>query len=343
MRIGVIGAGAVGGVIAALLDRAGHDVDVTARGTQLAAITSSGLRLDGAWGEHTARVSASETLQREVDLVILTTKAQDATTALLDNATFAHGTPLLVVQNGLNGVTGAREVWPASPISGALALFAASLVSPGAVRVTAAAPTYLGGESPRGRATVLALEALTGSLPVEVLSDSDQSSAAGADGFTGAQWTKLIVNQINALPAITGLSAQEVISQRALRRIMTASMREAVRVGLRARVRFGTLLGLSHVTLVLFARLPLWLAQALPRELARRMGETPNPGSTLQSIRRGALTEIDYLNGAIVSAATTSGITAPVNAALVDLVHGVEERGSFFTPAEVVARVAQLT
>ena len=86
MRVGVIGAGAVGGVLAALLDRAGHDVTVTARGDHLAAIRADGLRLDGHWGAHTARVSAAETLPAGLDLVIATTKAQDAAAALSANA-----------------------------------------------------------------------------------------------------------------------------------------------------------------------------------------------------------------------------------------------------------------
>ena len=54
MRIGVLGAGAVGGTLAALLARAGHDVEVTARGAHLEAIRRDGIRLDGGWGEHTA-------------------------------------------------------------------------------------------------------------------------------------------------------------------------------------------------------------------------------------------------------------------------------------------------
>jgi 2-dehydropantoate 2-reductase len=340
MRIGVIGAGAVGGVLAALLDRAGHEVEVTARGEHLAAIREHGLRVDGAWGDHTAFITASETLQRAADLVILTTKAQDAATALLSNHTNTNGTAVLVVQNGLNGVTSARAVCADSPIAGALALFAASYVAPGRVTVTAAAPTYIGGESPSGPATALALDAFRGVIPVSESDRSDRGSKeAPVDGFAGAQWTKLIVNQINALPAITGKSAQAVIAHRALRHIMTASMHEAVKIGLRSGVRFGTLLGLNHLSLSVFARLPLWLAQALPRELGRRMGDTPNPGSTLQSIRRGQLTEIDFLNGAIVDAATVAGTSAPINAALVTLVHEVESRGRFYTPAEIVSRL----
>ncbi|HRQ00256.1 MAG TPA: 2-dehydropantoate 2-reductase N-terminal domain-containing protein, partial [Terrimesophilobacter sp.] len=56
MRIGVIGAGAVGGTIAALLDRAGHEVEVTARGATIESIRRHGIRLSGGWGDHTARV-----------------------------------------------------------------------------------------------------------------------------------------------------------------------------------------------------------------------------------------------------------------------------------------------
>ena len=317
MRVGVIGAGAVGGVLAALLDRAGHDVTVTARGEHLAAIRADGLRLDGHWGSHIARVDAAEILPAGLDLVIATTKAQDAATALSANAAAVDGLPVLVVQNGLEGMAVASAALPHSPIAGGLALFAASYLSPGTVAITTPAQTFFGGDS-----APFAL-LLDGLLPVSVV-----------DNFAGAQWTKLIVNQLNALPAITGLSVQEVIAHRGLRRVMTASMREAVRVGIARGVRFVDLQGLSDARLRVFARLPLWAGQVLPLMFRRALGATPNPGSTLQSIRRGQPTEIDYLNGAIVAAGA-----APVNATLVALVHEVERTGAFLSADEVVARI----
>ena len=73
--------------------------------------------------------------------------------------------------------------------------------------------------------------------------------------------------------------------------------------------------------------------------LADRMGDVPNPGSTLQSIQRGQLTEIDFLNGAVVAAAQQAGISTPTNAALVNLVHQVERSGQFLDPEDVLARV----
>src|SRR5688572_14277668 len=78
MRIGVVGAGAVGGAIAALLARGGHDVEVTARGEHLEAMRRGGLELRGAWGDFTAEVTANDVLTRAPELAIVATKAQDA-------------------------------------------------------------------------------------------------------------------------------------------------------------------------------------------------------------------------------------------------------------------------
>jgi 2-dehydropantoate 2-reductase len=333
MRIAVIGAGAVGGTLAALLDRAGHSVEVTARGDNLAAIKADGLRLDGGWGEHVARVEAHETLAwigaPAPDLVILATKAQDAASALRANHEVIGTAPLLVAQNGLGGLDVARSVSPESPLLGGLALFAASYLEPGRVTVTSPLPLIVGA-APGTSRTVLdqASEVLRGALPVEI-----------TDDIVGAQWTKLLINHVNALPAITGLSVQEVIASPQLRKVMTASMRETVRIARQLGIRFGRVQGVNGRLLGAIGSAPLAWGAWFPRMLSGRMGDVPNPGSTLQSIRRGQLTEIDFLNGAVVDAARVGGIEAPVNRQIVDLVHEVERTGAFLTPADVAARV----
>jgi 2-dehydropantoate 2-reductase len=326
MRIGIIGAGGVGGAMAAVLHRQGHDVEVTARGAQLGAIRERGIHLRGAWGEHEARVSASERLSRTPDLAVLTTKAQDAATAIADNLEFLGRCPVLVVQNGLGGIQSVRGMLQGCPVVGGLAMFAASYLSPGEVTITTRGVIYLGGDDASAVAAVV--EALSPALEVRAVDD-----------FAAAQWTKLVVNQVNALPAITGMSVQAVIAHPRLRQVLTRSLRESVLVAHATGVRFATLGGLSDRMLTVMAAAPLWLGQALPWAMRRRMGSTPNPGSTLQSLRRGQKTEIDYLNGAIAEAARDAGLEAPVNATLVRLVHEVETTDTFITPEVVVARI----
>lgn len=327
MRIGVIGAGAVGGAIAAVLARAGHEVEVTARGAHLEAIRKDGIRLTGAWGDYTATVGANELLTRAPELVIVATKAQDAVAAILANQLILRNTPVLVIQNGLDGIANAKAAAPRSDIIGGLAVFASSYLSPGEIRVTTAGPLYVGFAGGNDVPTRYVVRAIEGAFPIEMTMN-----------FVGAQWTKLLINQVNALPAITGLSTQEVISNRALRRIMTASMREQVRIGIASKVRFEKLQGLGPRGVRLFSAMPLWLGQLLPVALRAKIGRTPNPGSTLQSIRRGQPTEIDFLNGSVVRAAEHIGREAPINAMLVALVHEVEASGEFLSADEVVSR-----
>lgn len=329
VRIGVIGAGAVGGAFAALLDRAGHEVEVTARGEQLDAIRRDGLRLTGGFGEHLARVPAGDLLTARPELAFVTTKAQDAAAALEAHRDLLDGVPLVVAQNGLGGLAVAQRILPGSPLIGALARFAASYLEPGTVTITNAQPTVIGAGPGCSQELLDEIVAALASA-IDLLPTED---------ITRAQWSKLLINHVNALPAITGLSVQQVVAHPGLRRLMSASLRETIWIARRAGARFDPFLSIPGPLVGLLAFAPLWLVDRVPLTIARGMGAVPNPASTLQSIRRGRRTEIDFLNGAVVAIAKEHGLAAPVNAALVELVHEVEVAGDFIAPAGVLARV----
>ena len=326
MRIGVLGAGAVGGALAALLDRAGHEVVVTARGEHGDAIRRDGLRLTGGWGGSEHPLTVVDRLEHPIDLIVLASKTHDSAAAL-EAAAGLDGVPVLVVQNGVGGSDAVRDALPHSPVAIGLALFAASLVAPGLVEITGPAPLAIGGDA---AAVAVALPLLREALPTTVDEVAD---------VHGAQWTKLLINQVNALPAITGLSVQEVVAHDGLRRVLTASMRETARVGQASGVAWQSIgsTGLAQVA-ALLADDPV-ASESVPLGLVAGMGSVPNPASTLQSIRRGRTTEIDALNGAVVRAGQRSGVATPVNAALVALVHEVERAGAFLPAEAVVARV----
>ena len=72
MRISVLGVGAVGGTLAALLTRAGHDVQAVARGATLAQLREHGIRMRGAAGSFVAEVAAGETVTADAELVEFT-------------------------------------------------------------------------------------------------------------------------------------------------------------------------------------------------------------------------------------------------------------------------------
>jgi 2-dehydropantoate 2-reductase len=329
VRIGVIGAGALGGMFAALLDAAGHAVTVTARGDHLAAIRADGLRLDGAYGTATAHVVAAEALREAPDLALLAVKAQDAADAAAQNAEALEGVPLVVVQNGIEGPQSLASVLPATPTIGAASMIAASFLTAGRITVTAAGVTVLAAGTASADQVAAAARTLGDVVEVRVAAD-----------LAGVQWSKLVVNQLNAAPALTGLGLQEAIGSQPLTVAVAAAMRETVRVARAEGVRLDGLPALPPSLVRTLDLLPLPLAAAALRQgVLARMGEVPNPGSTLQSIRRGRPTEIDHLSGAVVAAGRRTGVPTPVNERIVALVHEVAATQRFLPPDEAARRL----
>jgi ketopantoate reductase len=105
MKICVVGAGAIGGLLAAKLVLAGESVSVIDRGSQLAAIRSKGLQLR--WHDDTIYKAPVKAFERardvgEQDLVILAVKAYDLEQVAYDlSHLLGAETTVMTVQNGI--------------------------------------------------------------------------------------------------------------------------------------------------------------------------------------------------------------------------------------------------
>jgi 2-dehydropantoate 2-reductase len=310
-----------------LAARAGHEVLVTARGEHAEAIARSGVRVDGGWGEWMAPVELVRSVPTYlVDLIVLATKAHDSAEALAPWATH-DGTPVLVLQNGLGGEDAVRDALPRSPVAIGLALFAVSLTSPGHITVTGPNGLTLGGDP---AAVAVAGPVLRMALPAELVL---------TDNIRGAQWTKLLINQVNALPAITGLSVQQTVANPALRAILARGMVETVAVGDAAGITWGRIGAVDAEAVARVRSGGAAAAAELAQHLAAGMGDVPNPASMLQSIRRGRTTEVDAINGVIVDYGNSLGIPTPVNAALVGLIRKAQSGEPPLTVAQTLSRL----
>jgi 2-dehydropantoate 2-reductase len=104
MRVAIVGAGSIGGFIAAALDRSGTDVAVVARGKHLAAIRRDGLIVESDLGPLCARVDAAEDLRElgDFDALLLTFKAHQWPELLPQLEPFSRTkTTIATLQNGL--------------------------------------------------------------------------------------------------------------------------------------------------------------------------------------------------------------------------------------------------
>ncbi|HET7743310.1 MAG TPA: 2-dehydropantoate 2-reductase [Gaiellaceae bacterium] len=149
MRIGVVGAGAVGGFFGARLAQAGADVAVLARGSHLDAIREHGLRVRGPEGDIVVHVDATSD-PREVgscDAVLFCVKAYDAEAAASDLAPLmGPETAIVPLLNGIDHLDMLASAVGREHVLGGMAAVFSERVAPGVVVFSGGPDTITFGE-----------------------------------------------------------------------------------------------------------------------------------------------------------------------------------------------------
>lgn len=326
--IAIIGAGAIGSTLGALLSRAGQNVTLIGSAAQVGAIRRNGLQVDGALGAFTVRIAAAQALDFRPELAFLTVKTQDVLSAVQANQAFLGDAQLVTFQNGVRSDALVASVLPPQQLVSAVVNIHANYLTPGKVTLLYPGPLVIGRPFGPNDAAVEGIAAILRHAVPTALSDN----------IRGVHWLKLIVNLNNAFPALTNRTFHAVYAHPGLRQFAVRVMLEGVRVAKRAGIRLESLPDTSAVLIRLIDWLPLRLAALVAAAKARRMeSRWPLIGSTLQSLQRKRPTEIDYLNGEVVRLGGKLGVATPLNAALVGMVHQVERSGEFWEPEALCA------
>ncbi len=337
-HIAVIGAGAIGGSVGALLHRAGHRVTLIGRPDQVRAIRKDGLQITGALGEFSAQVDTAERLSEPPELALIAVKTQDLAAAIDENRAYLTEVPVVTMQNGVRADDIAAQYLPARNIVSAVVLLAATYLTPGTISIQSPGAFVIGHPFKTERAIIPSLRQILGSaVPTRATAN-----------IRGAHWSKLILNLNNALPAATNLPLPEVFALGPLRRLAVLLIREGTRVIRRAGIRLEPLPGAPVALIRLVSALPVGMGGRVAAARIRRAALGPDAadpllGSTLQSLRRGRPTEIDYLNGEIVRLGREVGVPTPLNGVLVRIVHEIEETHLFWSPEKLASLVDDLS
>ena len=156
------------------------------------------------------------------------------------------------------------------------------------------------------------------------------------NNIEGAHWAKLLVNNLaNGLEAMTGLPIRDCMRQPGLRKISVLALKEGARAVEKAGIHLEPLPGVPAPALPFIIRLPASISGWV---IGSSLGTLKTLSSTLQSLRRGRPTEIDYLNGEISRLGQKVGMETPYNSTIVNLVKEVEKQGRFFPAEEIVRR-----
>jgi 2-dehydropantoate 2-reductase len=297
-RYVIIGAGALGALLAAQLHSAGLATVLVARGENLAAIRDQGLTIHRPERTDVVRLpvvvgSPADVELRPDDVIILAVKTQDAEPTLqewawqpVSGGGVAADLPIVTLQNGLATEDAAlrrfASVYGASLWIAASYLIAGEVVAPSWPVVGIAWIGGIGEAAPSAASTIA--------------SDFERAGyrARAVDDIRGVKAQKLLGNLSNALDLFSGTAderseAREQILSEAARAYEAAGI---VPVDPSATVEAG------------FAKLDI---RTVPGQLGGKR-------STWQSFARGAGSEVDFLNGEIVLLGRLHGIPTPANA-----------------------------
>ena len=138
LKVAVLGPGGVGGLLAALLARAGADVVVLAGEGTARQIAAHGIKVESArFGDFTATPRAAERLAERVDVCFVTVKATQLREALERVPADVLGDGLVVpMLNGFDHVDVLRSVYPPGNVAGAAIRIETVRVGPGVIRQT---------------------------------------------------------------------------------------------------------------------------------------------------------------------------------------------------------------
>jgi 2-dehydropantoate 2-reductase len=304
MKIGVFGAGAIGGFLGGRLAVAGHDVVLVGR--RKAPLTLSDY--SGKTWELPPLPLVEPHALGDRDAVLVTVKSAATTGA---GATLARVLPegrmVVSFQNGVSNVPVLRRALPRHTVIAGMVPF----------NVLWRSETHLHNGT-------------SGPLELERSPLTDVLRQAGFkvvehDGLSRVAWTKLLVNLNNAVNALGGVPLRDQLNDRAYRRIMVQVLREGLKCLDAAGIQ-PVALGKLRPRLAPFALgLPNWL---FTRVAAAMVKVDPKARSSMwEDLDRRRTTEIDFLNGEIIRLGEKHSVPTPVNRKLVELVRAAEQAG----------------
>lgn len=323
MKIAVLGCGAIGGLFLARLSLSSQlDVVGVARHYQEESLRKEGFFINRKGIENKTRVKVKSRLEEPVDLAIFSTKINNLKAVVEKNKNCLGKAAVLSTQNGVSAEKILKDFFPEEKIISSVVMFGATFFSPNKVVLNFDGSLVLGnffGDS-----------ILEAEKTAEVLGRFFQTKISHK--IKGAKYLKLLVNLNNCLAAILGKPMQESFADLEIAKLAVEINREAYRVLNKNQIKLADLPGYPKERIKVLIEKPLDEAAAVFSQVMSQLSREPLYGSVLQSIKRGRPSEIDYLNGEIVSLAKTSRQPAPLNEGVVDLVHKVEKDG--FLPKE---------
>lgn len=322
MKIAIYGAGAMGTILGAYIQKAGKDIDLFSRNKEhIAALKKAGAHIIGKV-DFIQKVNAflPEEMKESYDIIFLMTKTLDNLNIVKKLNKFLQKDGVIcTMQNGLPELS-VSEVIGKDRTLGCAMVWGATMHGKGVSELTTIPSrntlsfnmgSYGNVDKEKVKAVKETLE-LMGEVTFE-------------ENFIGARWAKLTINSaFSGLSALFNAKFGEIAKNMKSRKLVLTIIKECIDVAEAAGIKVEPIQGHDIVKLLDYKsefkrRISLFL---IPIAMKKHKDLK---SSMLQDINRGRKCEIEAINGAVCKHGKEYNQPTPLNDKIVKLVHDIED------------------
>ena len=317
MKILIIGSGAIGCLIGALLKQAGKNVIFLDLPEIVNELSSKGITLEGF--NQTIRIQTPLTVSSlkgysSYEMIVIAVKSFNTAAAIRHIPDYA-AKKIISFQNGIGNEEILAEKF------GKYRIIAGTITYP----VSSPALGHVVIENQKGGFGISPMDSKLDLTSVQKMLQREDIEVLLHNDYRSLKWSKLMLNIIcNAVCAILGMPPEEIYSDRKLVWIEKKSVQELLAVIKKKNISIIDLPGYPiELMRVAYSNLPPSLLKlALKKRIQKSRGDK-KPSLYLDLEKGNRQTEIEFYNGAVVKEAKILGIPSPINSTLTDVLKDI--------------------
>ena len=326
MKIVIIGAGAIGSLVAGYLKLNNNDVLLLDRNIEDLNACEKTVKISGIRGNFEVKIPCRRRLAENAEVIVLAVKTQDIANALDENKSYIKNSIIISTQNGIKAESLIEEQCKTQKIIRTIVMFGATYLGDNEV-IHNFDGKWIFGISPENSDINI-------TKVISILSQVFPISCTC--NIPGMKWLKLFINANNCIAAVLGKSMQECFSNVEVCKIAMAVWSEGISAVNKADISLESIPDFPKERVIDLVSLPIEKSASIYSSIMKNISKEPVYGSILQSIKRNRTSEIDYINGEFISLGNKEKIEFPVNKLLIKLVKDIENGGEFLSIKKLI-------
>lgn len=313
IKIGVVGAGAVGGVISALLSQRGYDVEVAKRyNSDLVFDDYAAIEVIGEFGHKNIlvkTVNGVKNFTSKKDIIFVLTKAYDAPKVAKQCMSHLTENGVIISSQNVMNIEEMLKVVGSNKLLGLIINWSATRITKAKMEITKPGHMVIGSFGEASPAFLEVIQRILSNVaPTEI-----------SYNIVGDVWSRTIINScISSAGALTGLNLGKSMLMPTCNRIFTNIIFEAMNMAKKLNVKVKNYGALDYYEFTKKGFKAYFYRLKMLNRLRKQNGKFVS--SCMRCIENNVSSEIDYLNGYFVKLGQAQNMPMATNRRMYDMI-----------------------